>query len=122
MSWLERQWELKLELLESLSRSQRAVASMLDNIAMTASSHSTDSSDIIVRELTSIAKYQQVLARRILDIRMNPVRKGEPASPWISERPGLCSSWVLTRNNKFRLIKSMPGKVDRGTERRTFPI
>lgn len=90
MNWLERQWQLKLEMLESLSRSQKAVASMLESMASRVPVNSFDSSEMIVRELSSLAKYQQALARRMLDIRINPIRKGRPTSPWIGKFQGLC--------------------------------
>lgn len=104
MSWLERQWQLKLEMLESLSRSQRAVAAMLESMAKTTSAYRMDSAEVIVHELSSIAKYQQALARHMLDIRLHTVHRGKPTPPWISDRYGICPGPPLCRK-KMKLSK-----------------
>lgn len=101
MNFLERQLELKLDIMESLSRSQRAVAVMLEGLADTTAQRG-DSSELIGRELIAIARYQQVLGHRMLGIPLHRVRRGHSMPPWVASKYGLYSPF---RKKKFCLVR-----------------
>ncbi|GIP31304.1 hypothetical protein [Paenibacillus sp. J2TS4] len=83
MGFLEKQNELKLNIMEALVRSQGAVATMLESLAETACLSVQDS--VRVEEyLKEISQYQRVLAERMLELPIREVHKGKPASPWLA--------------------------------------
>ncbi|MGN7383818.1 Uncharacterised protein [Chlamydia abortus] len=83
MTFLEKKNELKLNILESLVRSQGAVAAMLEGLAETARWTGGDT-ELAEKYLKEIAGYQRVLAERLLTLKVREVYRGKPASPWLA--------------------------------------
>ncbi|MEX2460143.1 MAG: hypothetical protein WD469_02370 [Paenibacillaceae bacterium] len=98
MSVLHRQNELKLDILRSLARSQRALAEIVEIIApvMAASVHGTSSahqagSDHLAQQILahmgSLSEYQHALAQKLSGIEIRQVKKGRPCQPWLAPSP-----------------------------------
>jgi len=75
---------IKLDILYSLARSQRALASMLEHITEMGSLTDT-ASDELARELVSMSAYQQSLANHLLQIKLRTIKYGSPTSPWLNK-------------------------------------
>jgi hypothetical protein len=98
MGILDRQNRLKLDILQSLARSQRALAEIVEVIAPvvassiqgTTSDHEP-SSDIMTQQilahLGSLSNYQHSLAQRFSGIDIRQVRNGMPGKPWLAPTP-----------------------------------
>lgn len=76
---------LKLDILESLARSQKALARMIENMADV-----TGQSDAASRELVSnakwIGKYQIALAEKMTGMRIAYVKLGNPGKLWLNPK------------------------------------
>lgn len=88
MSVGEREQRIKLDLLDSLARSQRALARIIESVAL-----SVESSPPLARQvaenLETIVKYQQILARKIIGIPIREKQKGTPGDPWLNPHSGV---------------------------------
>jgi hypothetical protein len=95
MGILDRQNRLKLDILKSLARSQRALAGIVEVIApVVASSIQGTSSDYeaasdlmtqqILAHLGSLSNYQQALAQKLCGIDIRQVKNGRPGKPWLA--------------------------------------
>ncbi|MEI7028214.1 hypothetical protein [Paenibacillus sp. y28] len=78
----ERRERLKLDLLESLVRSQQALAVMLENTAG-AIVHAQAADSQLRDNLVKISMYQRVLADKMMNVRVFTNRGGHPALPWL---------------------------------------
>ncbi|QGQ94929.1 hypothetical protein EHS13_08575 [Paenibacillus psychroresistens] len=99
MNGLHRQNELKLDILHSLARSQRALAEMVETIApvMTASLQSANSSlraassdqvtKQILTHIESLSRYQHALAQKLSGIDVRQVKLGRPGKPYLAPTP-----------------------------------
>jgi len=85
MSLLERQDEIKLDILESLARSQKALASIIEIMAG-AAERSQELSEGLLDNVEIIAKYQRALAAKLAGMRVTARVRGAPGKPWLSER------------------------------------
>jgi hypothetical protein len=88
---LQRREAIKLDLLESLSRSQRALARILESVADVADASDSDSVQLL-RQLDVLARSQMTLAKHIAGIRFRSVvRGGNPLPPWTNkdEKPAV---------------------------------
>ncbi len=85
MSVHDQQDIVKLDLLRSLARSQRALTRMLESMA-----DSLEASRPLSRQfadhLEVIGRYQKVLTLQIMGLRIKKRRRGVPAPPWINPR------------------------------------
>jgi hypothetical protein len=95
---LQRQNELKLDILHSLARSQRALAEIVETIApvMTAtfinnSSSQAVSTDQVAKQILAhignLSRYQQALAQKLSGIDIRHVKYGKPGKPWLAPPP-----------------------------------
>ena len=85
MSLKRQELEIKLDILKSLARSQKALASMMEQIAeMTITAPPAQDRELM-REWIAIRKHQRVLAEKILGIRLGHVVQGRPGALWISD-------------------------------------
>jgi hypothetical protein len=84
MSQIMRQNELKLDILQSLARSQRALAHILETL----------SPDVVITEQTarhllilieSLSKYQQAIASKLSALSIRQVKNSKPGKPWIAQ-------------------------------------
>ncbi|WP_438448237.1 hypothetical protein [Gorillibacterium sp. sgz5001074] len=86
----DRETELKLELLESLVRSQKALTAMLEHSAAASQGRPAASASAeMERHMRTLVRCQQALAQMMSGIRIPNVRKGKPGKLWI--RQGLYS-------------------------------
>ncbi|WP_409341784.1 hypothetical protein [Paenibacillus sp. MBLB4367] len=111
MNAWQKQNEAKLHILQSLARSQRALARMIESMAdvrsaadngdrthvgqsreLTADSGSRKESGVpgvdpeLLRQMRAFARYQKILAEKIACIRISRIRKGRPGKIWLNER------------------------------------
>ncbi|MBD0381608.1 hypothetical protein [Paenibacillus sedimenti] len=88
MSLRDREQWIKLDLLTSLARSQRALTRIIESVA-----HSVEASPSLGKQvaenLESIVRYQHILTRKITGIRIAHIQKGTPAHPWLNTQAGV---------------------------------
>jgi hypothetical protein len=98
MSVLETQNKLKLDILQSLARSQRALAEIVEVIAPvvassihgTSSDHEASSEFMakqILAHLGSLNNYQHALAQKLSGINIRQVKNGRPGKIWLAPTP-----------------------------------
>jgi len=94
MSMLHRENELRLAILEAIARSQQALASIIETVAAARDvSVAVSDSDQAAREqLEVLARYQLVLAEKILRLKLRHIRNGEPGQPWLSSEVCRCDT------------------------------
>lgn len=84
-----RENELKLDILTALARSEQALAQLIEevvHIRRQYTSMNDGNHDELLHEMMLLGKYQQVLAEKILKIRLRQRKQGEPGACWLSER------------------------------------
>ncbi|MFH5182134.1 hypothetical protein ACHHV8_05570 [Paenibacillus sp. TAB 01] len=108
MNWHQAENEVKLHLLRSLARSQRALARILESVADTAAAaqpgprpgsdrsdprpgqasgfSSGDNVDLLIRQLTVLSSCQQQLTEKLTGIRLRKFRRGRPGKLWLCRR------------------------------------
>lgn len=108
MGWLQRQRELKLDILASLARSQRALARMLESAADSGGMESgplTDEGEGGVesgrrlRELEALVRCQTTITAKTLGIRIGVIRKSPPRRPWLNERHAVFRAKAANKPN-----------------------
>lgn len=105
MTLKERENELKLDILESLARSQRALARIIEGMA-DVTGNVPGSSDALRENISTISRYQLVLAEKITGIRIASYKKGKPGNVWLNPK---------VKGSKRRLWKSVkPSFVKKG--------
>ncbi|MEF2967935.1 hypothetical protein V3851_19065 [Paenibacillus sp. M1] len=72
----------KLKLIESIAKSQMAMARILDSLA-DVSGHSGATARHLAENITVLSKYQDAIARTVCGISVHRVHYGTPSSPWI---------------------------------------
>ncbi|MFD0678896.1 MULTISPECIES: hypothetical protein [unclassified Paenibacillus] len=88
MNWHEEENRTKLHILNSLARSQRALARIIESMADMAerSASSGTAADKLVEQLEAISRYQRQLTEKISGIRIRKFRRGVPGEPWLSRK------------------------------------
>lgn len=89
MSLQDREQQIMLDILDSLARSQRALARIIESVAVSVE-RSPQLSGQVADNLAAIVSYQQILARKITGL--PPVRltyKGTPGHPWLNPHTGI---------------------------------
>lgn len=83
--------EIKLNILSSLARSQKALSTIIENI-----SNVTDVSKELRKQLVDnievISHYQRVLAIKLMGIHIVTKNKGRPMKPWLHHQVKLQKS------------------------------
>ncbi|BBI35018.1 hypothetical protein [Cohnella abietis] len=84
MNRWQREWEIKLQLMGAISRSQEALAKILESVADVTEVAGVSVSTLHehVRVLTGL---QGALLRRATGTSWNPPVRGKPASPWLAD-------------------------------------
>jgi hypothetical protein len=83
--------QIKLDLLRALTRSQHALASMLENVAVL--SEGPGLARDIRDNLEHLVKYQRILAEKMTGVRIRPFHGiGTPGRPWLHPAAG----WVTS--------------------------
>lgn len=94
MGWLERQREMKLDILESLARSQRAMARIIESAADAGAGGVADggasgSEEPLRKSIEAIAQYQLAIMEKMLGIRIGEVNSSPPSAPWTNKALGV---------------------------------
>ncbi|MCZ8513579.1 hypothetical protein O9H85_14275 [Paenibacillus filicis] len=84
MNWHEEENRVKLHVLHSLARSQRALARIIESMADMAEGAESLSGDL-GRQLEAISRYQREIAVKMIGVRIRRLRRGVPGKPWLSE-------------------------------------
>lgn len=89
MSLRGREWEIKLHLLESIARSQRALASMLESAADVTAAAGIPPA-VLREHIRVLDGMQAALLRAVTGTGWHPPKRGTPVSPWL--KAGICSA------------------------------
>lgn len=95
MNLLNNENEIKLDILRSLARSQRALSKMLECAAEFPSSKISDKESL--RQIALMSRYQQILAERITGLCFRRKQFGRPNDPWINCTVNLYKNKKLRR-------------------------
>jgi hypothetical protein len=84
MNRLQQEWEIKLQLMGAISRSQVALAKILESVADVTGAAGVSPATLHehVRVLTGM---QAALLRAVTGTSWRPPVRGKPASPWLAE-------------------------------------
>jgi hypothetical protein len=79
----DREAWIKLDILNSLARSQRALASIIESVA-----DSVEASPLLARHvaenLEAISRYQRIVAYKMFGIKIRKKTRGIPAKAWLN--------------------------------------
>lgn len=87
----DRENRIKLDILESLSRSQKALARMIEHIAEV----TTDSEALrrrLLENIPALTAYQESIAAHLTGWRVRRRKKGNPAPPWLNRQAEVAPS------------------------------
>ncbi|MFD2612386.1 hypothetical protein [Paenibacillus gansuensis] len=82
---MRKQDELKIDILESLARSQKALAKIIENMAEQ-TEHAHGLSENLAENMQALSKYQLSLASKMSGITVHSKRYGLPGRPWLHRR------------------------------------
>jgi hypothetical protein len=85
MNWLEEENKIKLDLLQSLARSQRALSLMIESMAEVVGSSNRTAQEL-VHQIEAISRYQREIAVKMIGVRIRKLRRGVPAQPWLGPK------------------------------------
>ena len=85
MNLKQRELEIKLDILTSLARSQRALAAMVEALSEMRVRISREDLETVLKELGAIRALQKALAEQMLRLRLRPIRHGTPGAHWVAE-------------------------------------
>ncbi|MCQ6559695.1 hypothetical protein [Paenibacillus mendelii] len=82
MSLFMKEWEVRIELIRSIARSQQAMARILDSVA-DITEHSPVMAKSIRENMRSLTAMQQSMAETVGCVRLRRPQQGIPAKPWL---------------------------------------
>lgn len=83
----DRERAVKLELISSIARSQKALARILESIA-DVSVHADPIAKSLRDNIAQLNQMQQMLTESVVGIRFGQRRQGHPSGPWINQQAG----------------------------------
>lgn len=83
MGLIRKHHELQLDILDSLARSQKALARIIESLA-DISATSGETARRVQVNIEAITRYQESLMVKLCGIRPNRVRTSPPSKPWIN--------------------------------------
>ncbi|MCS7458817.1 hypothetical protein N0M98_01580 [Paenibacillus doosanensis] len=83
MNWHYEENKLKLHILHSLARSQRALARIIESMA-DVSEIPAASAERVAEQIDAISRYQKQLAVKLTGIRIRKFRRGHPGALWLN--------------------------------------
>ncbi|WP_127578764.1 hypothetical protein [Paenibacillus koleovorans] len=96
MTWISERAELKLDMLHSLARSQKALARMIESLA-DVTEQSIDTAAGLRENIRAIAEYQRTMAEKVAEIELpDTVRRSTPSSPWTNGSLRVCGGSRMT--------------------------
>ncbi|KPV61080.1 hypothetical protein QJ48_01745 [Paenibacillus sp. A3] len=85
MNWHEEENKVKLHILHSLARSQRALARMIESMADVVEGSEEAARRLLVH-IETISRYQRQIAVKMAGVRIRRrLRRGIPGKPWLGE-------------------------------------
>ncbi|UUZ84319.1 hypothetical protein LJK88_11785 [Paenibacillus sp. P26] len=75
---------VKLHVLHSLARSQRALARMIEQMADVVEA-SGPTAGRLAEQIDAISRYQRVIAVKMLGVRIRKIRRGAPGKLWLQK-------------------------------------
>lgn len=78
----ERELQIKLNILDSLAASQRALSQLLQHAADTQSCIELHGK--LLENIDLLSDYQRMIALKLCSIRIRERKKGRPTSPWLA--------------------------------------
>ncbi|WP_028547593.1 hypothetical protein [Paenibacillus sp. UNC451MF] len=79
------QLKLKLHILKSLARSQRALAVIMESMAeVVEGSHYVAKG--LVEQIESISNYQRQIAVKMIGLKIRRKKRGKPVKPWLNRK------------------------------------
>jgi len=90
MGWLTRRMEVQLDILESLARSQRALARIIESAAE-AGAASGLSAESLERNIEAMTRYQLAIMEKITGVELPAVKTSPPAPPWTNNAIGVAA-------------------------------
>lgn len=104
MGIVARKHKLKLDIMESLARSQRALAKILESVSET-----TDASEetaVKLREnIRVLAEYQRAIMVKMLGIEVGEYRNSGPSRPWTNDKLQVMQGWQPARREDANPIE-----------------
>jgi len=101
MSRLGKEWEVKLDLLRSITRSQEALARMLESVADVA--EGSEPSAAVLREHARVlTNLQRALLGAVTGTSWRPPVAGKPARPWLARR--VSPLWATTMTEEREVV------------------
>ncbi|GIO11050.1 hypothetical protein J19TS2_06050 [Cohnella xylanilytica] len=101
MSRLGKEWEVKLDLLQSIARSQAALARMLESVADVA--EGSESAAAALREHARVlTNLQGALLGAVAGTSWRPPVAGKPARPWLAR--SVSPLWAATMTEEREVI------------------
>lgn len=83
MSYLGKQLEAKISLVNSIALSQNALARILSSIA-DVSSHSEISARSLQENIRLLTQYQRTMCRMMTGVQLRCYKEGVPTLPWLN--------------------------------------
>jgi len=80
----DREWEVKLQLMGAISRSQEALAKILENVAEVTDTVGV-SPQTLHEHVRVVNGMQGALLKTVTGVSWRPPTIGRPAAPWLSE-------------------------------------
>lgn len=88
MGFIGRKMELKLDIVESLARCQKALAKIIEGVAE--ASDATEETPMMLREnIKALAHYQRSIMVSMLGIELGDYGESRPSRPWTNEKLGV---------------------------------
>lgn len=79
------QIKLKLHILESLARSQRALAVMMESMSEVVKG-SQDIAKGLAEQIESISRYQREIAVKMIGVKIRRKKRSKPVKPWLNRK------------------------------------
>lgn len=83
VSSLQNERDAKIQVILSISRSQNALARILESIA-DVSGYSEETALTLANHMDRITRYQQAMASMLMNLTLNPLNTGIPSAPWLN--------------------------------------
>jgi hypothetical protein len=85
MGWMKQKYELTLDILKSLARSQSALARIIDSMADVSEADEKTASRLR-DHIETLVRYQQAITAKITGVSLREVKTSPPSRPWTNGR------------------------------------
>ncbi len=84
MNWHEEENKVKIDILHSLARSQRALARIIESMADVVEGSEAAARNLS-RHMEAVGRYQRQISVKAAGIRIRRLRHGSPGKAWLGE-------------------------------------